>query len=67
MEVDTVTQLINSVGFPIVVCLILFWFIKNYLNKIVGTLESFNSRLDKNSAALEKLTHELQTRENTHV
>lgn len=67
MELDTATQLINSVGFPIVVCLILFWFIKTYLNKIVVTLEAFNSRLDKNSAALDKLTNELQMRESKNV
>jgi len=66
-EVDTLTHLINTVGFPIVVCLILFWFIKTYLNRIITTLETFNKTLEKNSSSLDKLTHELQNRGNKNV
>jgi len=66
-DVNTLTHLINTVGFPIVVCLILFWFIKTYLNKIINTLETFNGTLEKNSASLDKLTHELQNRGSKNV
>lgn len=59
MEVETLTNLISTVGFPIFVCLVLFWFIKTYLDKFINTLGDFNQSLDTNSKQLEKLSDRL--------
>lgn len=61
-DANAIVQLINVVGFPIAVCLILFWFIKTYLTKIVDTLEKNNTSLDKLSNEFDKLTTELKNR-----
>lgn len=61
-DASAIVQLINVVGFPIAVCLILFWFIKTYLTKIVDTLEKNNTSLDKLSNEFDKLTTELKNR-----
>lgn len=59
MEVETLTNLISTIGFPIFVCLVLFWFIKTYLDKFIETLGYFNQSLDTNSKQLEKLSERL--------
>lgn len=61
-DANVIVQLINVVGFPIAVCLILFWFIKTYLTRIVDTLEKNNTSLDKLSNEFDKLTTELKNR-----
>lgn len=69
MSVDdahTATHLINTIGFPIFVCLILFWFIKTYLTKLINQLTDFNIKLTENTASLEKLNEKLD-KINGHV
>lgn len=60
MEIETITTIISTVGFPIFVCLVLFWFIKNYLDKFITTLGEFSSTLEKNSNSLERLSDKLE-------
>lgn len=55
MDVKLVTDLISGLGFPIFVCLVLFWFIKNYLDKFITSLNEFNLNLQQNTVSLEKL------------
>ena len=50
LDVNAVTQLINSVGFPIVCCGVLFW--NNYkltstLGELAITLKVIDERLEK--------------------
>lgn len=59
MSVENVVNLISSVGFPIFVCLVLFWFIKNYLDKFITTLGDFNVNIEKNTSSLEKLVSKI--------
>lgn len=62
MDVSELTQLINSVGFPIVACGALFWMLNNsfkelkdMLDKVVQSLDKMNDRLDRLEAAQNKL------------
>lgn len=59
MDVETVTNLISGVGFPIFVCLVLFWFIKNYLDKFLTTINDFNQNMKKNTNSLENLANKI--------
>ena len=50
MDVNTITQLITSVGFPIVACYVLFKQnseLTNTITKLTVTLETINERIGK--------------------
>lgn len=53
MDIATLTQLIGSLGFPIVACLAMAWFIK-YQN------DTFNATLVKNNELLSELIDQQQ-------
>ena len=55
-NVSEITQLINSVGFPIVCCGVLFW--NNY--KLTGTITELTSTLKVIDERIEKLENKLQ-------
>ena len=62
MDINELTQLINSVGFPIVACGALFWMLNNSfkelketLDKVVQSLDKMNERLDRLEDAQNKL------------
>lgn len=59
MDIKLVTDLISDLGFPIFVCLVLFWFIKNYLDKFITSLNEFNLNLQQNTVSLEKLAEKI--------
>ena len=64
MDANTITTLITSVGFPIVVCLICFW----YINKMQETHKSetheLSEALNNNTLAINKLNERLNHGEN---
>lgn len=60
MDVEIITNLISTLGFPIFVCLILFWFIKIYLDKFILSLKGFKDAIELNSKSLEKLSDKLE-------
>lgn len=50
MDVNTITQLITSVGFPIVACYVLFKQnseLTNTITKLTTTLETMNERIGR--------------------
>lgn len=62
MDLSVVTQLISSIGFPIVMCIILIWYIKdtsdksleerkNYYSELQGVKDAINN----NSVVMQKL------------
>lgn len=53
MDLQTITNVITTIGFPIAVCLICFW----YINKMQ---ESHKSEIDKLSEALQNNTIVMQ-------
>lgn len=55
-NVSEITQLINSVGFPIVCCGVLFW--NNY--KLTSTITELTSTLKVIDERIEKLENKLQ-------
>lgn len=55
MEVTGIVELINSVGFPIAVCLILFWFINRILSKFELRLAELTNSVVDNTQAIRSL------------
>ncbi len=45
MEYSEITQLIGSFGFPIVMCLLLFWYIVTTHKELVNALYAINRTL----------------------
>lgn len=56
LNVNELTQLINSVGFPIVCCGVLFW--NNY--KLTSTITELTSTLKLIDERIEKLENKIQ-------
>ena len=56
IDVNSITQLINSVGFPIVCCGVLFW--NNY--KLTSTIAELTSTLKVIDERIEKLENKMQ-------
>ena len=55
-DVNAITQLINSVGFPIVCCGVLFW--NNY--KLTSTITELTSTLKVIDERIEKLENKFE-------
>ena len=55
-NVSEITQLINSVGFPIVCCAVLFW--NNY--KLTGTITELTATLKVIDERIEKLENKMK-------
>lgn len=53
MDVSTITNLIGGLGFPIAVCIVLFWFINKTLNNIT-------TALNNNSTVMGELVKEIR-------
>lgn len=63
MEMDSIVQVISSVGFPIAMCLILMWFWSTQFTKTIDEIKEVVSRLNDvvadNTKALELLEQRL--------
>ncbi len=59
MEVNAVVELVDNIGFPIFVCLVLFWFIKTYLDKFASSIVNVNESIQENTKSIEKLVIKL--------
>lgn len=68
MDANTVTSLVGSLGFPIVCCGALFWYLnktmKEFADKIENTLKELSTSINANTDATTKLvtTVELLTK-----
>lgn len=60
MDIDIVTNLINSVGFPIFTCIALFWFIKDVLAKQTDLMKKFNDSINLNTETIKLLVEQLR-------
>lgn len=49
------TQLISSLGFPIVACIVLFWYITKKDDQHKEEVESLREALERNTSAIVKL------------
>ena len=55
MDITPIIQSISTVGFPIVMCLILLWYIKDIIEKHKEETEKFVEALNNNTLVLQKV------------
>ena len=53
--VNTITQLISNVGFPIACCIVLFW----QMNKQRESMDELKNTIEKNSTILDRVFDKL--------
>lgn len=59
MDIATVVQLIGSLGFPIVMCILMMWYIKDQADQHKEETASFTEALNKNTLVLTKICDKL--------
>ena len=59
MDIATVVQLIGSLGFPIVMCILKMWYIKDQSDQHKEETASFTEALNKNTLVLTKICDKL--------
>lgn len=59
-DIDTIVRLINGVGFPIVVCIALFWSQQTSMTQQIALLSEFRSTIQNNTEALIQIRNELK-------
>ena len=60
MEASIIVEIINSVGFPIGMCVALFWFCNNTLKGQQDLLNQFKDTLRDNTEALRQLVEKVK-------
>ena len=60
MDVNGIAQMIQSVGFPIAMCLALAWYVKYQQDENKKTLENLITVLNNNTIALTKISEKLE-------
>ena len=60
MDISGVTSAIGSLGFPIVACVILFWYLNKERESHATEIDKLRESLDKNTEILEKLKDIIQ-------
>lgn len=55
MGVDAILSAITTVGFPIAVCIVLMWYVKDTNEKHKEETEKFTDALNSNTIVLQKL------------
>ena len=58
MDSASIVSTISSVGFPIVMCLILVWYIKNTHEKLIEAIQSLTQAVIKLEVRLDKIEDE---------
>ena len=64
MDFNTVTQFIGTLGFPIAVCLICFWYINKREEQHKDELTQLSAAISNNTIVMQKLVDRLGEREN---
>lgn len=59
MDVSGVQQLIASVGFPIVMCGALFWYINNLQKQHTEEMSKMSEAINNNTVVMQKLIDKL--------
>ena len=60
MDVASIKQLIDTMGFPIFICLVLLWFIKGTLQKHSQLMDEIQKSLAANTESIRILIQKLQ-------
>lgn len=56
MDMNAVTQLIGSVGFPIAACLICFWYINKQEERHKEEMNKLSEAINNNTKVMQELT-----------
>lgn len=67
MEIDVITSIINSVGFPIAVCIALFWTLKQMGTKALETMTEFKDAINNNTNSINLLINKLDRGSNVRI
>lgn len=59
MDVNTITQLITGVGFPVAVCLICFWYINRQEEAHKEEVTKLTNAINNNTLIMQKLCDKL--------
>lgn len=62
---EAFVALISNVGFPIAVCVALFWYINSAMKNMSVTLEALKTTVDNNTSVVNKLNERLDKLEET--
>ena len=60
MEASIIVEIINSVGFPIGMCIALFWFCQDILKKQQELLNQFKDAIRDNTETLRQLAEKVK-------
>ena len=53
METNEIVQIISNFGFPVLMCLLLFYYIRNEQKKANETLQELRQAIDRNTTIIE--------------
>lgn len=59
MDTNAITTLITSVGFPIVVCLICFWYIKTMTESHKDEVKQLTAAIQNNTLVMQHLVDKM--------
>lgn len=60
MDINVIMQAIAKVGFPIVMCIMLLWYVKQQSETHAEESKQFTEALNKNTLALQRLADKLE-------
>ena len=60
MDIQTVSQLIATLGFPIIACGALFWYINKQADQHAEEMNSMRSTIEENTSVLQSLKELIQ-------
>lgn len=63
MNIGDLSQMITTMGFPIVMCLLLMWYVKDTSEKHKAESDKFADALNANTLVLQKLCDRLDSAE----
>ena len=67
MEIEVITTIINSVGFPIAVCIALFWTLKQMGYKALETMTEFKDAINNNTNSINLLINKIDGGSNVRI
>lgn len=59
MDLQTITNVITTIGFPIAVCLICFWYINKMQESHKQEIDKLSEALQNNTIVMQKLVDKL--------
>lgn len=60
MDYTAIVQAISAVGFPIVMCIMMAWYIKSNNESYRADVKALQETIDKNTAAINMLAEKLE-------